>query len=364
MSEAESKTKMAIKERLINLLPIPTAEKIFFANNLRVMVKSGLSLAEALKTLSLQTTNLRFKHILNDIKEQIEKGQPLADGLKQYPTVFSNFFINVVAAGEVSGNLEKSLNELALQMQKDHALTSKIKSAMTYPVVILIATVGILWGVLTYVVPNIVSIFKDLTIELPLMTKLVIKVSGLLTNYGVFVFLGLALFVITFIYTTRHQLQKPWHYALLRIWIFGPIIKKINLARFSRTLASLLETDVPVINSFEITSKVLKNVFYREAAKKIAEEIKKGVAIADTLLFYPKLFPPLVVQMVAVGEKSGTISELLKELAIFYEAEVDGATSSLSSIIEPILILFLGGVVGGIALAIMTPIFQISQQEF
>lgn len=356
--------KSDLKDKLISLLPIPVSEKIFFANNLRVMVKSGLSLSDGLKTLALQTENIRFKKILNDVKDNVEHGNQLSEGLKKYPNVFNNFFVNVIAAGEVSGNLEKSLGELSVQMQKDHALTSKIKGAMTYPAVIFIATIGIVWGILTYVVPSIVSIFKDMTITLPLPTRIIIKVSELLTSAGLWVFVGLVIFIVLFVYAIKHQLRRPWHHLLLSLWILGPIIKKVNLARFSRTLASLLETDVPVINSFDITGNVLNNVLYKEVTKKITEEIKKGVSIADTLQFYPKLFPPLVIQMIAVGEKSGTIDELLKELALFYETEVDTITSSLSSIIEPLLILFLGGVVGFIALSIMTPIFQISEQQF
>lgn len=362
--EKQIKPKKNLKEALINLLPIPISEKIFFANNLRVMVKSGLSLTEAVHTLGLQTTNRRFKMILDKIQEGVEKGQTLSENLKKYPTIFNEFFANIVAAGEVSGNLEKSLSELSSQMQKDHALTSKIKSAMTYPTVILIASAGIVWGVLTYVVPNIVSMFKGMTIQLPIATRIVMAASDTLTQYGAWVILGLVIIGGSFFYLIKHQLRHPWHTVLIHLPIIGPISKKINLARFSRTLSSLLETDIPVVNSFEITSTVLNNVLYREAAIKIAEEIKKGVAIANTLALYPKLFPPLIVQMVAVGEKSGTIDELLKELANFYETEVDNVTASLSSIIEPILIIFLGGLIGGIALAIMTPIFSLSQQQY
>lgn len=360
----EQPKSASLMKKLNNLLPIPVSEKIFFANNLRVMVKSGLSLSEAVNTLGLQTSNQHFKFVLNTVKEGIEKGQTLSENLKKYPNIFNDFFTNMIAAGEVSGNLEKSLSELSIQMQKDHALTSKIKGAMIYPGVILTATIGIVWGVLTYVVPSIVSIFKDMTIELPITTRIVIATSQLLTNYGILVGVGLLFFITAFFYLIKHQLRHAWHNLLIHLPIIGPIVKKINLARFSRTLSSLLETDVPVVNSFEITASVLNNVLYKEAATKIAEEIKKGVAIADTLQFYPKLFSPLVVQMVSVGEKSGTIDELLRELAIFYEGEVDTVTSSLSSIIEPILIIFLGGVVGGIALAIMTPIFALSQQQY
>ncbi len=364
MSDEQPKNKQAFKEKLVNLLPIPITEKIFFANNLRVMVKAGLSLSEAVRTLGLQTDNQRFKSVLNTVQEGIEKGQTLSENLKKYPSIFSEFFTNVIAAGEVSGNLEKSLSELSTQMQKDHALTSKIKGAMTYPAVIMIATIGIVWGVLTFVVPSIVSVFKDMTIELPITTRIVIAASELLTNYGIVVGISLLVLVTAFFYLIKHQMRHVWHTFLIHVPIIGPIVKKINLARFSRTLSSLLQTDVPVVNSFEITSTVLNNVLYRKAAAKIAEEIKKGVAIADTLILYPQLFPPLVVQMVAVGEKSGTIDELLRELAIFYEGEVDTVTSSLSSIIEPILIIFLGAVIGGIALAIMTPMFSLSEQQY
>ncbi len=364
MPEQTAIKKPSLIQQLLDLWPIPISEKIFFANNLRVMVKSGLSLSEAVHTLALQTSNKRFKSVLTDIEAGIEKGQTLSENLKKYPHIFNDFFTNVIGAGEVSGNLEKSLSELSMQMQKDHNLTSKITGAMIYPSVILISTVGIVWGVLTYVVPSMVSVFKDMTIELPLMTRVVIKTSEILTNYGLLVFICLLVIGGVFFYLIKHQLRHLWHNLLLHLPILGPIIKKINLARFSRTLSSLLETDVPVVNSFEITATVLNNVLYRDAANKIAEEIKKGVAIADVLLFYPKLFSPLIVQMISVGEKSGTIDELLRELALFYEAEVDTVTNSLSSIIEPILILFLGTVVGGIALAIMTPIFALSQQQY
>jgi len=355
--------KEKIKNLYINLQTIPLKEKLFFAENLRVMVRAGLSLSEALQTLGMQTHNKRFRRIIDDLRASVEKGEALSTALARNPKIFSSFFINMVQVGEVSGTLEKNLEEVAIQMKKEHVLISKVKSAMAYPVVIIAATIGIGIMMIIYVLPSILSVFKDINVKLPLSTRILIAVSATMTDYGIYIGIAAAALIVGFVYVARSKRGRPVvHRLLLRMPILGGISQKINLARTARTLSALLKTDIQIIKSFQITATVVGNITYKNALLKTADVLKEGVSIAQSLGEYPRLFPPLVTQMIAVGEKSGTTDQLLAELAEFYEAEVDEITKSLSSIIEPLIIVFLGIVVGGMAFAVIGPIYSLSEQ--
>ena len=349
--------------RVFSLLStIPAAEKVFFAENFRVMVKAGLSVSEALETLALQTKNKKFALILSEIKEGVEEGNPLASMLAKYPKIFPEYFVNMIKVGEVSGTLEKNLEELSNQMKKDHDLMSKVRGAMIYPMVIVVATVGIGIMMFVYVIPSVLSVFDELKIQLPLATRILIAFSKFINRDGILLLAGIIAAVAGIILFRRTAKGKKFfHFLLLHAWILGPIAKKVNLARFARTVSSLLKTDIPVIESFKITSTVLGNVYYKNACLDASEKLGKGISINEVLKKYPALFPPLITQMVSVGEKSGTLDELLAELATFYEEEVSDITRNLSSIIEPILIVFLGGVVGLIAFAVISPIYSLSE---
>jgi len=341
---------------------VSLSEKLFFTENFRVMVKAGLSISEALETLALQARSKKFKKILEDINDGVVQGNSLGLMLAKYPKIFPEYFTNMIKVGELSGNLEQNLEQLSLQMKKDHDLSSKVRGALIYPIVILIATVGIVILMFVYVIPSVMSIFEDMNIALPLTTKILIAISKTVTNHGVLVALTAIITGVALTFFSRTEKgKKVNHFLILRLWIIGPIAKKINLARFSRTLSSLLKTDIPVIDSFEITSTILNNVYYKRACHNASEQLAKGAAINIILRKTPNLFPPLVTQMVLVGEKSGTLDELLSELANFYEEEVSDITKNLSSIIEPILIVFLGGVVGLIAYAIISPIYTLTE---
>lgn len=361
--KADGEKKPLKKKRDIMLFTrIPLSEKIFFAENLRVMVKAGLSISEALETLALQTQNKSFHNTLLEIKEGVMKGNMLGDMLIKYPKIFSNFFINMVRVGEVSGNLEKNLQELTIQMKKDHELTSKVRGAMIYPAVVVVATIGIGILMFIYVIPNVISVFAEVQVKLPLATRMLILISTILTDYGIFAGLSAIALIAGFIFGIRTEKgKKIWDKLLLGMWIIGPIVKKVNLARFSRTTSALLKTDIPVVESFKITSTILGNVFYKNICLKVSQQITQGTAINSILKEEPKLFPPMVTEMVLVGEKSGTLDELLNEIAVFYEEEVYDITRNLSSIIEPILIVFLGVVVGFMAFAIISPIYTLTQ---
>jgi type IV pilus assembly protein PilC len=234
---------------------------------------------------------------------------------------------------------------------------------MTYPIVILVAMLGITTGLLVFVLPKLLAIFKEFgDVQLPLPTRILIAVSDFVNENSILIactFVGLVIAFIAFSRTGRGK--KVIHAAIIGSPILGPIAKKINLARFSRTVSGLLKTDIPVVQSFEVTSQVMANVHYRNAILDAAEKIKKGETISHSLSPYGKLFPPLVIQMIYVGERSGDVDTLLADIADFYERQVDQVLDNLSSIIEPVLILFLGGMVGGIALAVMMPLYALTQ---
>jgi len=348
---------------LNNLLPIPIAEKIFFVQHLGVMIKSGISLAQAIKALSVQTRNKRFAKTISEIQKKVEAGQALGDVLSGYPRIFNELFINMIKAGEVSGKLEEALAQLYVQMKKDHDLVSKIKSALTYPVIIIIAMIGIGVFMILLIVPKITTLFDDISAELPLATKMLITLSDFTVAYLPFIGIALIALAVGFFYSIKKEKgKKIFHAFLLKFPIIGGIVRKINLARFARTLSSLIKTDIPIIQTFQITSKVVGNYHYQKAIASTAEKIKKGAGIEEVLKDYPKLFPPVVVQMVSVGEQTGSIDTILEELAIFYEEEVTQTMNNLPSIIEPILILILGAGVAAMAVAIVMPMYSLTEQ--
>ena len=352
-----------IDEWLMYNSSLPLAQKIFFTENLRVMVKAGLSISEALNTLSLQAESKFFSKIIMIIKEDVESGKTLSAGLEKFPKVFPSIFTNMVNIGEVSGTLEQVMEELTQQMKKDYKLRSKVKGAMTYPIVILVAMLGITIGLMTFVLPKLLGIFKEFTdVKLPLATRMLIFISDFIQDHGLWVLVGAIVLVIVFIAWSRTVSgRKIIHAAIILSPILGPIARKVNLARFSRTLSGLLKTDIPVVQALTVTGDVLANVHYHESLINAAEIIKKGETISASLEQYPKLYPPLVVQMVMVGERSGNVDSMLADIAEFYEQQVDNILDSLSSIIEPVLILLLGGMVGGIALAVMMPMYSLTQ---
>ena len=340
---------------------VPIAEKLFFVRHLNIMLKAGISLSVALKTLAKQTGNKKFSRVLSDISNNVEKGVSFTESLKPHEKIFSQLFINMVESGEVSGKLEEVLKRLYIQFKKNHELVSKVKGALTYPMVILIAMSGIGAFMMIAVVPKITAMFKDFNAELPLATKILIKFSDSLAAHGWLYLIGLVIFILIIVQSAK---TKPGKYyldlMLLKLPIFGPIVKKINLAKFSRTISSLLKTDIMIIKSFQITASVLGNTHYRQALLEMSAKIKKGGTINEVISGYQKLFTPVVRQMISVGEETGELDTILEELAEFYEGEIDQIMNNLPSIIEPILILVLGLVVGGMAVAVIMPMYSLT----
>ncbi|MCK5416059.1 type II secretion system F family protein [Candidatus Parcubacteria bacterium] len=347
---------------LAKLSRVPLKEKLFFVQHLGLMLKSGISLSIALKTLAKQTENKRFQIVLMDIGTKVEKGTEFSNSLKPYDKIFGELFINMIEAGEISGKLESVLKELFIQMKKENTLVSKVKGALTYPAVIIFAMLGIGTFMLLVIIPKITEVFTEMSIELPLPTKILIGTSEAIRNNGLITIVVVAIFIITVVKILSTRKGKfIFQSILLKTPIISPIVKKINLARFSRTISSLLKTDIMIIKTFEITANVLGNLHYRQALQEMADEIRKGEKLSDSIKKYPNLFTPIVVQMIAVGEETGELDNILIELAEFYEEEVDLIMDNLPSIIEPLLILALGLGVGGVAISIIMPMYSITQ---
>jgi type IV pilus assembly protein PilC len=342
---------------------VSPVQKIFFTQNLSIMVKTGFPLSQALKTLALQSGNKTLRNIISALSSDVESGITLSRALAKYPHVFSELFINMIAAGEQSGKLDETLQRLTLQMRKDHALLSKVRGALTYPVIVVIAMFGIGIGMTVFIIPKLLDLFEQENATLPVATKVLIAISNFLITQGVFAavgFLGIIVVLARIFKTERGRYSL--HKVILKLPVAGPIVRKINLARFMRTLASLLQTDIPIIQSLQIIAKTLGNALFREAMLTAADDLKRGTAIVKSLERFPKLFPPMITQMLSVGEQSGTLDEVSGEIAVFYEEEIDQTMSTLSTVIEPILMLVLGVGVALMAIAIIMPIYSLTQQ--
>jgi len=361
-TELQEKDKTTFLDRLSNLSTIPLAEKITFIENLGIMMKAGISVTRSIQILTKQTKNAKFKNISADIYKQVEQGKTLGEAMARHPDAFSNIVVSMVKVGELSGNLEKSLEYLSIQLQREADLRSKTKGAMIYPSVIVAALVivGVLMSI--FVLPKLTSVFKDFQGELPASTKIVMAMADFMSAHGVVVIVGMILFIIGFIMFMRSKPgQRALDITLVNFYLINTIVKKINLARFARILSSLLHSGIPIVQGLEVAADSMGNVLYQELVREASASVKLGKPLTEALSKNEKLFPVLVVQMLQVGEESGTVEDILSQLAVHYEAEVDDLLKNLSSIIEPLLLLFIGGVVGVLAVALIAPIYSIGQ---
>jgi len=339
---------------------VSLSEKIMFTNNLSGMLSAGLSLNRALVILKKQSTNPTFSDVLSGLEEEINKGNSLSDGMKKYPKVFSGLFIPMVHAGEESGGLPKTLIEVGSTLKKTYDLNKKVKGAMTYPTIIVFAMVVIACFMMVYVVPTLTKTFKDLGTELPGATKAIIWISDTLSNNTLPLLVGVIVIVIGIILLFKlKQVQRAWDRFILHIPVIGKIVKEVNTARTTRTLSSLLLAGVNISNSLSITEEVLQNTQYKELIHNSISSIEKGMVLSSSFKENIFLYPVMVGEMVEVGEETGNLSKMLLDLANFYEAEVDSKTKDLSTIIEPVLMLLIGGAVGVFAVSMIMPMYTV-----
>ena len=339
---------------------IPISEKMFFTRNLQVMISAGLSIPRSLDIISCQVKSKTFKNALTNIKEQVSKGQRFSDSLSLYPKIFPDLFQSMIKVGEETGTMEEVLKTLATQMERSYDLQSKIKGAMTYPTVICSAMILIGAAMLIIVVPQLSSVFDEMGIKLPMSTQIMINLGKFLAQKWYFALAIIAGIVVFFLWFSKKPFgKKTIALLLLKVPIISPMVKDINSAYTVRNLSSLSAAGVPLPKSLEITADTLGNIFYKKALIDCAEKVRKGEKLSEALKSYSGIYPQTVIQMIAVGEETGETSTILGRLADFYEQNVSETTKNMASIIEPIMILVLGGAIGFFAIAMMQPLNSI-----
>jgi type IV pilus assembly protein PilC len=342
--------------------PATLKDLVLFTRQFATMIDAGLPLVNCLEILGNQTENRRFGKIILNVKETVEGGSNLSDAMKQHPKVFDDLFTNLVAAGEAGGILDTILNRQAAYLEKTAKLRRQIKGAMTYPIVVICVAIVCISAMLMKVIPTFQKMFKDFGAEneLPGPTKFVIRLSQGFLSWAPFVFGGAALLVGAFIMFYRSPRGKELvHRFLLITPIFGPLIRKVAVARFTRTLGTLLSSGVPILDALDITARTAGNVVVEKSIRYARDRISEGKNMAEPLA-QSKVFPGMVVQMIAVGEQTGALDQMCSKIADFYEEEVDVAVAALTSMLEPLLMVFVGGAVGGMLIAMYLPIFSIA----
>ncbi len=336
-------------------------EKVIFSRQFATMINAGVPLTQSLTMLSGQTANKHFQSVISDITKQVEGGSTLSDALAAHTDVFSAVYINMIKAGEAGGMLDGVLERLAVQQEKDAAVVAKVRSAMIYPGILLTVTLGSFVFLMTYLVPRMSVIFESMGAELPWYSKLMLAISSGLVNYGIFILAGLVVLgIVAFRFKRTARGKAMIDKLLIRLPILGPIIIKVNVARFARTFGSLMASGLSVLEALNTSADGLNNTVFRNGLHEVARQVKAGKPIAEPLNALAA-FPPIVGQMVAVGEETGKLDEILLKLASFYEREVDTVVAGITSVIEPILIVSLGGIVGFIVIGVFGPLASLNQ---
>ncbi|MEN6638978.1 MAG: type II secretion system F family protein [Smithella sp.] len=335
-------------------------EVVVFCRIFATMISAGLPLIQCLGLLADQEQNKAFSKIIRTVKEDIEGGTSLTDALKKHPKVFDDLFTNLIAAGEAGGILDLVLGRLSTYLEKAMKLKAQVKSAMTYPIAVLVISIAVVTLLLLKVIPVFQKMFEGMGGELPGPTAMVVAMSEFVQSYWWIIFGILAAVIVGVIQFYKTD-KGRWMMdsAMLKAPIFGPVLKKVAVARFSRTLSTMMSSGVPILEGLNIVSKTAGNVVIEAALIKTRQSISEGQSIAEPLS-QTDIFPPMVVQMIAVGEATGALDAMLNKIADFYDEEVDAAVAGLTALIEPIMMVFLGGVVGGMIIAMYLPIFKMA----
>lgn len=343
---------------------IKSSDLVVFTRQLSTMVSAGVPLLRALNTLSQQTDNKTFKKVLQEVTKEVQSGTSLGDAFSKHPNAFSDVYVNMVRAGEAGGILDEILKRLALQQEKNDSIKKKVKSAMTYPIILLIITVGAFFGLMFFVVPTIGKILYDLggpDAQLPAITQAMLAISEFMLERWYIVIGGLVAAAVGMrMYLKTPKGKRLFHYTVIRMPVLGPVIRKVAVARFARTFSSLIGAGVSVLETLRVTGNSVGNEAFRDELEKGAAAITGGQQLSEALA-KGGLFPGIVPQMLAVGEETGQTADILIKVADFYEEEVDATIASISSIIEPVMIVVMGSMVGLVAISVMGPIASLSQ---
>ncbi len=342
-------------------ITIKTKDMVIFTNQLATMIGSGLTLTSSLNVLTQQIENKKLKRVIEKVRDNVEGGNSFSGALEKHPRVFSSLFVNMIHAGEIGGALEEILRRLATFAEQAEDLKASVKTAMTYPVLILVVAVGVITFLVTGILPKFENIFLGSGVPLPMPTVILLTISRFIRAKWYMILLVVAAIVIGgYLYNRTKEGRFNLDAIKLKIPIFGSLIRKVCIARFARTLGTLIASGVPILQSLRIVQATVGNSVIASVVDNVCESVNRGENIAGPLQ-EGKVFPVMVGQMVAVGEEAGTLDEVLNKIADFYDKEVAFAVRSLSSIIEPVMIFFVGGLVGLVALALFLPMFNMIQ---
>ena len=333
---------------------------VIFTRQFSTMIDAGLPLLQGLTILAEQTENKTLKKILREVTKDVEGGSGLAEAMKKHPKVFDDLFVNLIAAGELGGILDTILQRLAAHIEKAEKLKSKIKGAMTYPIVVVLIAIVVLAVILIFVIPVFVELFQGVGSALPTPTQIVVDMSNFMKGNIHWVLIGIIIFAFLFKkYRDTEFGRKQTDTLVLKLPVFGMLLKKAAIARFTRTLGTMVTSGVPILDALEIVAKTSGNVVLEQVILEVREGITEGQTIAEPLS-ENDIFPSMVIQMISVGEATGALDSMLGKIADFYDDEVDVAVDALTSMLEPLLLVFLGGTIGGIVVAMYLPIFKMA----
>ncbi len=340
---------------------IKTKEKIIFSRQLSTLINAGLPLTQSLRNVASQTQSKAFKIVINQLITDIEGGSSFSIALSKHPRVFNTIYVNLVAAGEVSGNLDRALERIALQQEKDAEIVAKVRGAMAYPAIVILVMIAVIGFMIVKVLPQVEVIYKDLPgASLPLITKILLSISHFTTKYW---WLVILLLVISVFATTRYARTGPGKQVIDRFkmtaWPIGPLFMKVYMARFARTASTLVGSGVPLIKVLEVVSQSINNVHVERSMKVAIEKVKGGKSLSSALEGDPN-FLPLVPNMLRIGEESGSLEDMLEKTAQYYEKEVDNQIKTISTLIEPLLMVILGVVAFIIVAAVLLPIYGLA----
>lgn len=339
---------------------VPTLDRMLFARYFALMLRAGLDVKRALEALREQTRSKPLKRALEAVYQGVEKGQTVAESMESFPNAFSTMFVGFVRVGEATGKLQEALEILSAQLDKEYQLKRAVRGGMLYPMVILSALVAVGTAMMIFVVPKLVEVFEGFEVDLPLMTRMLIAVSGFFQHYW-YIVIGILIFVVigSWLLWKVKAVRDSILHSMLYLPILGPIMQKVNLARFSRSLSSLLESGVPFVQALDILGKNTPHPSYARIFLAAEEHVRQGKVMSQFFADFKRLFPPLVVSIIRVGEETGELGDVLKEVALFYEGEVDQTMKNLTSILEPILMIVIGVAVGALAISVISPIYDL-----
>jgi type IV pilus assembly protein PilC len=342
--------------------PVKLQHFVIYLRQFATLIKAGVTVVEATGILAVQTESKALKKALQAVEQDLREGNPYSESVAKHKKIFNSMFINMVKAGEVAGNMDETLEKLADDFEKQHDTVAKVKSALTYPAVIGILAIGAVIFLLVGVVPTFVTMFEDMGAELPGITKFVLNASGFMQSFWWMILIIVLGFMFAIVYMKKNKKTKYYlDYFLLRMPIFGNMLQKAALARMMRTLSSLFSSSVPILQAMSIVEKVVENEVIARVIRESRNSLEKGRSMTEPMMEH-WAFPPLVTQMISIGESTGALDSMLSKIAEFYEKEVEQGTDRLKSLIEPLMIVFLAGVVGVIVLSIMMPMFSMFDQ--